>query len=258
MKKTTKGGLILAMLMAGNAQAALVKVDLSGTVSYGYKGSYDNNYNTGIYNSSYDDLTGTQARFSFFFDTSKAPDDSYNYSDSGYYDWLGNYSYSYSTNTFVNAVSSASGNVDGATVSGGNAFAYTHNSNWNYDYYGSGTWGGAELYSWNNSYSDNSSSSQSFGLYNFGNSTVNVQDFLSAFLSGANPISFYLNVYNYTWNNDGSANAGNYLYAYGNIDSFSVSPATVPLPAAVWLFGSALMGLFGIRKRKGMTPMLTA
>lgn len=34
----------------------------------------------------------------------------------------------------------------------------------------------------------------------------------------------------------------------GDINSINVS--TVPVPAAVWLFGSALLGLFGINKRK--------
>jgi hypothetical protein len=32
--------------------------------------------------------------------------------------------------------------------------------------------------------------------------------------------------------------------------SFNVSPSAVPLPAAVWLFGTALMGFLGLQKRK--------
>jgi hypothetical protein len=34
------------------------------------------------------------------------------------------------------------------------------------------------------------------------------------------------------------------------IGHFSLAPAAVPLPAAVWLFGSALMGVLGIGRRK--------
>jgi hypothetical protein len=31
---------------------------------------------------------------------------------------------------------------------------------------------------------------------------------------------------------------------------FSATPAAVPVPAAVWLFGSGLMGLVGIARRR--------
>jgi hypothetical protein len=34
------------------------------------------------------------------------------------------------------------------------------------------------------------------------------------------------------------------------IGSFSLAPSAVPVPAAVWLFGSGLMGLFGATRRK--------
>jgi hypothetical protein len=37
------------------------------------------------------------------------------------------------------------------------------------------------------------------------------------------------------------------LYSY---DLVTVMPATVPLPGAVWLFGSALAGLVGMKTRK--------
>ena len=33
-------------------------------------------------------------------------------------------------------------------------------------------------------------------------------------------------------------------------DDFSFSPSAVPIPAAAWLFGSALLGLVGIKRRK--------
>ncbi len=36
---------------------------------------------------------------------------------------------------------------------------------------------------------------------------------------------------------------------FGKIDNIFVSAAPVPVPAAVWLFGSALLGLFGARRK---------
>ena len=264
MQKTAKGGLILAMLMVGNAQAALVKVDLTGTVNYGYQNIYDYNYNTGNYNSSYNDLTGTQAHFSFIFDTSKAPDMTDSYSYSGYDSWAGNYSYSYITNYFSSAISSMSGNIGGTDFTFGNPTAYAQNYSWSYDNYGSGSSNGSGLYGYTNDYADSSYDYKYFGISNWDTNPVDVQDFLSAFLSSANPISFYLENYVGSWNNDTSSY--NNLYAYGTFDNFfistvgnfSASPSAVPVPAAVWLFGSTVMGLFGIRKRKGMMPMLTA
>jgi hypothetical protein len=35
-----------------------------------------------------------------------------------------------------------------------------------------------------------------------------------------------------------------------HLDSVSVAPQVVPVPAAVWLFGSGLLGLVGIARRK--------
>lgn len=40
--------------------------------------------------------------------------------------------------------------------------------------------------------------------------------------------------------------AGNNHFSY---DSFSLDASAVPLPAAVWLFGSALIGLVGVRRK---------
>jgi len=36
----------------------------------------------------------------------------------------------------------------------------------------------------------------------------------------------------------------------GNLGSFLVQPTVVPLPAAAWLFGSALLGLVGIKRKQ--------
>lgn len=46
-----------------------------------------------------------------------------------------------------------------------------------------------------------------------------------------------------------SLNAGDEDIAFDNITVLGESTAPVPVPAAVWLFGSALMGLVGIRRR---------
>ncbi len=37
--------------------------------------------------------------------------------------------------------------------------------------------------------------------------------------------------------------------------SLTITPAAVPLPAAAWLFGSALMGLLGFNRRKRILPV---
>jgi hypothetical protein len=37
---------------------------------------------------------------------------------------------------------------------------------------------------------------------------------------------------------------------WGNIYHFDINPAPVPIPAAAWLFGSGLLGLIGIARRK--------
>ncbi len=57
----------------------------------------------------------------------------------------------------------------------------------------------------------------------------------------------------------GILGAGDYVLAFsgdipasytgGGVITGSVSIAAVPVPAAVWLFGSALVGLFGVRRR---------
>ncbi len=45
-------------------------------------------------------------------------------------------------------------------------------------------------------------------------------------------------------------NAGN-LYVIDNIDNLSITKlSAVPVPAAVWLFGSGLLALFGLRKKR--------
>jgi hypothetical protein len=62
--------------------------------------------------------------------------------------------------------------------------------------------------------------------------------------------------YTFTWaggagqilavNASGDAQAGDQLFTY----DFTEAPSAVPLPAAAWLFGSALLGLVGIGRRK--------
>jgi len=48
-----------------------------------------------------------------------------------------------------------------------------------------------------------------------------------------------------------TAGAQNFLVVDGfGSSSYQLTASAVPLPAAVWLFGSALMGLFGVSRRK--------
>lgn len=44
--------------------------------------------------------------------------------------------------------------------------------------------------------------------------------------------------------------------AGNNTTSFTYSVPSVPVPAAVWLFGSALMGLVGVSRRKAKSSMI--
>ncbi len=46
------------------------------------------------------------------------------------------------------------------------------------------------------------------------------------------------------------APAGTYAMAYG-ISNVTVSPTVIPVPAAVWLFGSGMLGLAGVARRRG-------
>jgi hypothetical protein len=71
---------------------------------------------------------------------------------------------------------------------------------------------------------------------------------------------FYAN-YVFNWANllsvDVSANSDYGYVAYDNINVSSATVNAVPVPAAVWLFGSALTGLYGMGKRK-QPKVLTA
>ncbi|HEY9202586.1 MAG TPA: VPLPA-CTERM sorting domain-containing protein [Gammaproteobacteria bacterium] len=49
---------------------------------------------------------------------------------------------------------------------------------------------------------------------------------------------------------DGTTNFGNVPYALQMVGTISSAPAEVPVPAAVWLFGSGLVGLAGIARRR--------
>ncbi|WP_206378300.1 VPLPA-CTERM sorting domain-containing protein [Sneathiella limimaris] len=58
-----------------------------------------------------------------------------------------------------------------------------------------------------------------------------------------NDQSSYTGVKRIEWNNNGN----NWLFALGSI-SYRAELSTVPLPAAAWLFGAALMGLVGFKR----------
>jgi hypothetical protein len=50
---------------------------------------------------------------------------------------------------------------------------------------------------------------------------------------------------------DGNATGCCYTY-YTNLSSISISPtvSAVPVPGAIWLFGSAIVGFFGFNRKK--------
>ncbi len=66
---------------------------------------------------------------------------------------------------------------------------------------------------------------------------------LQASLGGLNEI--FGNVYN-----SATADAENTNWDFGNNGGGFTPPNNVPVPSAVWLFGSGLLGLLGLRKRK--------
>jgi hypothetical protein len=49
--------------------------------------------------------------------------------------------------------------------------------------------------------------------------------------------------------NSATADAENTNWDFGN-NGGGFTPPPVPVPSAVWLFGSGLLGLLGLRKRK--------
>jgi len=214
MMKMPKSGLILAMLMVGSAaHAAAVQVNLTGHVDYGYGSSINQ---------------GDAANVSFTVDDSASPDYVYNYS------WGSDYSVI--ENVFSSAIGPFSGNIGGYALSGNGGTAWAYNEDY-YGYHYSGT--GFS----NSTYTDSLSSN--FQVYSYGNNVIDIQDLASSFLGNGNGLYFYLYAYDYL--------SGNYNYAYGTFDLVSfTSPgaSAVPVPAAVWLFGSALMGLLGLTKKK--------
>jgi len=57
---------------------------------------------------------------------------------------------------------------------------------------------------------------------------------------------------------DISSNPLRFTEVRAKIDSITVSAAVVPVPAAVWLFGSGMLGLFGVlRRRPSSIPQAT-
>lgn len=228
MKKISKGGLVLAMLMAGNAHAAFVNVNLTGQVDYVY-GYGNNSVNQ-----------GDAANFNLTFDTSAAPSYSYNYSWPGYY--------SVSENVYNNGIN-YSGNVGSfafsGNLSGNNGDAWAYNEN----FYGT-NYSGAGFYT----YASTGSSWQELEVYSSGNNPIDLQNLATAFLSG-NGLYFYL--YDVTYGNSGYS----FSEATGTFNNATLSaagPSAVPVPAAVWLFGSGLMGLLGFTKKKATLSALPA
>jgi len=53
--------------------------------------------------------------------------------------------------------------------------------------------------------------------------------------------------------NDNGQITGYGANALGQAHAFLLTPSAVPIPAAVWLFGSALAGFIGFNRRKQVT-----
>jgi hypothetical protein len=95
-------------------------------------------------------------------------------------------------------------------------------------------------------------------FFNFGVDT----DFLSApDTNGLNGIDFIGAIATASFS-DGSQLTGVYeasgAIGFGSQVDITTKVSTVPVPAAVWLFGSGLIGLFGVRKKSLKAPALSA
>jgi hypothetical protein len=53
----------------------------------------------------------------------------------------------------------------------------------------------------------------------------------------------------------GVSSAGSEVVGVLHTGSYLVAPSSVPVPAAAWLFGSALVGLAGIKRKKGSAKL---
>ncbi len=82
----------------------------------------------------------------------------------------------------------------------------------------------------------------------------------SVFGDDSLPLSFALSDFENTMFNFGGSAAGVFGGVLGSIDSitFSSDVSPVPIPGAIWLFGSALAGLFGFKLRQRTTGILPA
>jgi hypothetical protein len=86
--------------------------------------------------------------------------------------------------------------------------------------------------------------------------TAQPEGWLTSVLFSGGALDFVNNLINDTWSFHGILAAGDYT-----IDLSGISPrggkyniqVQTPIPAALWLFGSALLGLTGISRRKSVT-----
>lgn len=67
-----------------------------------------------------------------------------------------------------------------------------------------------------------------------------------------NPGAYYLSVGKYAGSVQGTLNAGQDYTLHVSLANH------VPVPAAVWLFGSGIVGLMGIRRKKALTELMAA
>jgi hypothetical protein len=62
--------------------------------------------------------------------------------------------------------------------------------------------------------------------------------------------AFYMEFNAEHWLDDGTEDGVTYWEAIGPITDLNVAASPVPIPAAVWLFGSGLLGLIGVSKKR--------
>lgn len=265
MNKIVKGGMILAMAFTGNAYAELLKVDLTGQVDYLY------NY----YSSSNSTISqGDTVNYSFIIDTSAPATDSNSGNNSySYPEWNYSYSNTYSYSNLHNSIQSFSGTIGSQTFSGTSGSAYvqdnagsytygSYNSTWDNNYQqithnrNGGYWDSTNnTYVSRNDFTSSSDNIQYFNIYRSatGSQGTTAADLVSALLSSSS-LNFYFQQYdpNNYWNGQ---TYGSGTFTAASVSAVSSAVSAVPVPAAVWLLGSGMVGLVGMA-RKRATPAL--
>ncbi len=202
--------LFVVLFLAGNAQAALLKLNFSGNVSKWYAQNPDNR--------DLSDLTGMPVFASATIDLSAMP-------------IISNNQPGFSFDLFSDAVRYFSATIGGNYHSlFDQALQFNRSDTFNSADISSYQWDG---YLW-----------QQLDLSFSSNNPINMQNFVSSLYNRSSPFYF---TYFYSYS---SVNGNNYELISATFDNVSVSnPSEVPLPAAVWLFGSAMLSIMAIKRK---------